>query len=191
MAIPVDITFHGLESSPAAVARINELADGLETAYSRIMRLDVAVEAPHRSGRKGNRYHVRIKIEVPGADVIVSRDPGDVDAHEDLHVAIRDAFKAVRRQLEDYVARNLRREVKRKIGPAHGRIAFLDVERAWGHLEDGDGRRIYFHRNAVVGDPDQLELGAEVRFEEEPGNEGPQASSVTPIGANGRHEAPA
>lgn len=180
-----------MDSSPAVETRIREMAETLATAYQRIIRVEVVVEAPHRRGVKGQRYHLRIKIEVPGNDVMISRDPGDDNAHEDIYVAIRDAFHAARRRLEVHVAKELRRDVKDHSGPTHGRVVFLDVERLWGHLEAADGRRIYFHRNAVVGDVDELEIGDEVRFEEEAGIEGPQATTVSPIGVHGRHELPA
>lgn len=191
MAIPVDITFRDMDSSSAVEARILREAEALENAYRRIIRVEVVVETPHRHSAKGQQYHVRIKIEIPGNDVVISRDPGDDFAHEDVYVAIRDAFRAARRRLESHVAKDLRHDVKERVGPAHGRIVYLDVERAWGHLEAGDGRRIYFHRNSVVGDLDELEVGDEVRFEEEQGIEGPQATTVTPVGTHGRHELPA
>lgn len=191
MEFPVDITFHGVEVSRAVEERVLREARALETAYQRIIRVEVAVEAPHRSVAKGQRYHVRVNVEVPGKDVVISRDPGNDDAHEDVYVAIRDAFRAARRRLESHVAKNLRREVKERGGPAHGRVIYLDAERAWGRLESGDGREVYFHRNSVTGDIGQLEIGDEVRFEEAAGVEGPQASTVTPVGRNGRHEMPA
>ena len=53
----------------------------------------------------------------------------------------------------------------------------------YGRIQTPDGREIYFHRNSVVNsDFDQLEPGLEVRFSEEPGDEGPQATSVQLIG---------
>ena len=46
-----------------------------------------------------------------------------------------------------------------------------------------DGRDVYFHRNSVLNDEfDHLEVGAEVRFAEEMGDKGPQASTVATIG---------
>jgi len=75
-------------------------------------------------------------------------------------------------------------------GAAHGRVTYLDVEKEWGWIEPDDGRRVYFHRNSVLGGVDQLEVGDEVRFTEEEGNEGPQASTVDPIGTHGRHALP-
>ena len=51
-----------------------------------------------------------------------------------------------------------------------------------------DGRQLYFHRNSVLGGVDRLAVGDEVRFTEENGNEGPQASTVDPVGLHGRHK---
>jgi len=49
----------------------------------------------------------------------------------------------------------------------------------YGFLEDDEGREIYFHRNSVLdGAFQRLEVGSEVRFAEEAGEKGPQASSV-------------
>jgi ribosome-associated translation inhibitor RaiA len=39
---------------------------------------------------------------VPGKELVVSRDPGDVHAHKDVYVAIRDAFDAAERQLAEH-----------------------------------------------------------------------------------------
>jgi hypothetical protein len=44
---------------------------------------------------------VRIDLTVPGAELVVSRDPELDHGHEDVYVAIRDAFDAARRQLAD------------------------------------------------------------------------------------------
>jgi len=51
-----------------------------------------------------------------------------------------------------------------------------------GFIEGGDGREVYFHRNAVLEGFDGLQVGSEVRFAEEQGVEGPQASTVSVVG---------
>jgi cold shock CspA family protein len=95
---------------------------------------------------------------------------------------LRDAFKAARRQLQDR-QRVRRGDVKPHEVPPHGRIASLDRERGSGRIATPDGREIYFHRNSVRNASfDQLVPGVEVRFSEEAGDEGPQASSVHVIG---------
>ena len=192
MQIPVDITFKELGKSEALEARIRDWVSKLERVYDRITRCEVMIETPHRHQRTGRQYHVRVRVTVPGGEIIASHDPGPDETHEDAYVAVRDAFTAAKRQLEDHVRKTVKRGETRpeRNGAPHGRVTFLDVEKEWGWLEPDDGRRIYFHRNSVRGGIDQLEVGDEVRFTEEEGNDGPQASTVDPIGAHGRHAMP-
>jgi cold shock CspA family protein/ribosome-associated translation inhibitor RaiA len=190
MQIPMKITFHGLTRSDALARRIRTHAARLDSVYDRILRCDVAVEAPHRRGAP--QYHVRIELSVPRGEIVVSRDPGPDETHGDPYVAVRDSFRAARRQLEDHVRRNLRGEVKAHVGPEHGRVVHLDPSGEWGTIEATDGRQVYFHCNSVLGGAaGQLQLDDEVRFAEEQGEKGPQATTVEPIGAHGRHQIPA
>ncbi|MEE9542924.1 MAG: cold shock domain-containing protein [Thermodesulfobacteriota bacterium] len=65
----------------------------------------------------------------------------------------------------------------------HGRISELFTDEGYGTIESSDGMEIYFHRNSVLNaDFDKLEIGTEVRFVEEAGEKGPQASTVKVIG---------
>jgi ribosome-associated translation inhibitor RaiA len=186
MPVPLQLTFRGVDRSEALAAWIHEWAAKLEHVYDRIERAEVVVECPHRRRRQGKQFHVRIRLHVPGSDVVVDHDPGPDEAHEDPYVTVRDSFHAARRQLEDH-ARRLRGDVKEHDEPAHGRVVHLDVQGDWGRLETGDGRQIYFHRNSVLGGMEALALGTEVRFHEEPGEDGPQASTVEPLGQHGHH----
>ena len=103
-------------------------------------------------------------------------------ADEDLPVAIRDAFDAMRRRLEDY-ARHQRGAVKSREATPQARVSKLFHEEGYGFLETPDGREIYFHGNSVLPPGfDHLAVGTEVRFAEEQGAEGPQASTVTIVG---------
>ena len=103
MQVPLHIAFHGIDPSPALEQRIREQVSKLEQFFDRITACDVAVELPHNHHRHGKQWHVRITLAVPGQDIVVSRDPGRDEDHEDPYVAVRDAFLAARRQLEDYV----------------------------------------------------------------------------------------
>jgi ribosomal subunit interface protein len=105
MQVPLHITFHGMDVSPALEARIREQVGKLEQFYDRITRCEVAVELPHQHQRHGRHWHIRITLSVPGSDLVVSRDPGRGEDHEDPYGAVRDAFLAARRQLEDHVTR--------------------------------------------------------------------------------------
>lgn len=182
MQMPLQISFHGMEPSPAIEARIREKAAKLERFHDRIVGCRVTVEAPHRHHRHGKLYNVRLDISVPGKDVFVGHSGPLNHAHEDVYVAIRDAFNAAGRQLEDHV-RRMRGDVKTHAAPGHGKVTQLFPD--YGFAETPDGLEIYFHKNSVHdGDFAKLDIGSEVRIviAESEGVEGPQASSVTPIG---------
>jgi cold shock CspA family protein len=113
---------------------------------------------------------------------VVDRNPSADHAHEDPYVAVRDAFNAARRRLQDH-QRRFEGRVKSHEAPPHGRVAQLFPEMDYGLIETADGREVYFHRNAVLNDGfDRLTPGAEVRFAEEEGEKGPQASTVHLVG---------
>jgi cold shock CspA family protein len=88
----------------------------------------------------------------------------------------------MKRQLEDY-SRIRRGKTKQHETPDGGHVISLHPDEDYGRIGTPDGREIYFHRNSVLKDGfDKLEVGSEVRFTEEAGERGPQASSVIPVG---------
>lgn len=178
MKLPLELVFRNLPQSDAIEAKVRERASKLDVMFPDIMSCRVVVEADHKHHYKGNLYHVGIDITVPGAELVVNREPHNNHAHEDVYVAIRDAFDAMRRRLEDY-ARRRRRDVKAHASPPHGHIVELQADEGYGLIETSDGRTIYFHRNSVLnGDFGHLKVGDRVRFTEEMGELGPQASTV-------------
>jgi cold shock CspA family protein/ribosome-associated translation inhibitor RaiA len=184
MQIPLKIVFEGgLAPSDALRRRIEREAEKLERFADRITACRVAVIG--RSGRHhhGDLYQARIQIVMPGRkDIMIDRNPSADHAHEDAYVAIRDAFNAARRRLQDHERRSAGL-IKTHQAPPHGRVVRLFPEQNHGFIETSDGREIYFHRNAVVnGGFDKLTPGAEVRFAEADGDQGPQASTVHLIG---------
>lgn len=182
MQVPLELSYRNLDASAAIDERVRQRVQRLEQLAPDIVACRVMIEAPHRHHHQGRIYHVRVDVTVPGHELVVSRDPGQHHAHEDLYVAIRDAFDAVERRLQD-VERTRRGQVKQHAVPAHGHISELVPALDCGRIETADGRDIYFHRNAVVeGNFDHLEIGMEVRFVEEMGAEGAQASTVHPVG---------
>lgn len=167
-----------MDPSPALEARIRQLASRLDRFSPHIMRCHVIVEPPVHHQRQGFLYDFRIDITLPEVQIAIRHAHPADHAHEDPYLALRDAFLAARRKLEDY-ERKRRGEVKRRSEPAHGWIAELDAEGGSGRIETPDGRQIYFHRNRVMGSRFQdLSRGAEVRFAEEVGDLGPQASTL-------------
>jgi cold shock CspA family protein/ribosome-associated translation inhibitor RaiA len=189
MQPPLQITFRHMDPSEALASRIHGRAEELAGLYERITACRVVVECRHPRRRQGNLFQVHVDLIVPGREIVVGRDPAARHAHEDAHVAVRDAFDAVRRLLEDYV-REGRGKVKLHAVPDHGRIARLLADRDCGFIETSDGAEIYFHRNSVAeGGFDKLTVGDEVRFVAQHGEsaQGPQASTVVPLG---RHHLP-
>lgn len=112
MNTPVDITFRSMEPSPAVEASVKKWVARLEHDYDRVERCSVVIEIPHRHHRQGQTFQVHITVTVPEHTIAVSRDPGTDHTHEDVFVAISDAFRAARRQVQDH-ARIVRGDVKR------------------------------------------------------------------------------
>ena len=184
MQAPLQITFRHMDSSEAVAARIRERAGELERFSDRIISCRVVVECRHPRRRQGNLFRIRVDLKIPGREIAVGRDPAAHHSHEDVYVAIRDAFDAARRVLEDHV-RERRGEVKLHAVPEHGRIARLLPEQNGGFILSADGNEIYFHRNSVANSGfDTLAVGDEVRFvaQHSESAEGPQASTVVPLG---------
>ena len=179
MQLPLQITARDISLSEAAEADIRAKAANLETYYDGIVGCRVVVEGPVRHHRKGP-FTVRIDLSLPRTELVVDRH-----ADEDLYVAIRDAFDAARRRLEDY-ARRQRGDVKAHEEALRACVSKLFPEEGYGFLETPDGREIYFHRHSVLHPGfDRLAIGTEVRFAEELGEKGPQASTVAIIGTAG------
>ncbi len=182
MRSPLQISFRHMGQSDAVEARIRKRADELEKFCDRIMSCRIVVEPAHKHKHKGNLYQIRIDVTVPGKELAVTREPDAHQAHEDIYVSLRDAFDAMRRQLQDYM-RVRRGNVKTHETPPHGRITQLVAEQDYGVITTPDDRDFYFHRNSVVNtDFATLKVGDEVRFSEGTGEKGPQASGVHLIG---------
>jgi cold shock CspA family protein len=180
MQIPLELVFRNIQKTDSIEQLIQEKVSKLEQICNYIISCRVAVEKPQEHQRVGNPYRVRIDIKVPpGHEIVVVRDSSHGDMHDPLSTIIRDAFNAARRRLRRLVELQ-RRDVK--LHPRQSVEALVsrlfNVE-GYGFLRTTEGREIYFHRNSVINDDfDRLQLGTGVRFEEELGEEGPQATSV-------------
>lgn len=188
MEVPVELSFRNMLHSSEMEATVREKVAKLEEFYDRITAARVVVEAPHHRHRKGNEYHVRIFLSVPQHEIVVDRDPGEHHSHEDVYVAIRDAFDAARRQLQDY-ARKLDGRTKSHEPPPHGRIkeifpSSIDIKEGYGFIVSADdGRDIYFDAHSLLdAELTDLAVGTQVRYVEEEGDKGPQATSVRLVG---------
>ncbi|MDJ0734780.1 MAG: HPF/RaiA family ribosome-associated protein [Nostocaceae cyanobacterium] len=182
MILPLQITFRNMSPSEAVEAKIRQYAEKLERFYNHIISCRVIVEAPHQHHRHGNLYHISIDLTVPNGELVINRQSSKRQSHQNIYVAIRDAFDAAKRVLQDY-GRRQRQEIKTHDVPPAGHIITLFPDEDYGFILTPSGDEIYFHRNSLFnGDFDQLEVGNEVRFAVEEGNKGLQASTVRMVG---------
>lgn len=173
MVITPIIKLKDIPYSDAVTAKINDRVAKLERFFDRIMACRVTVEQTQRRHHQGKLFNVRIDLTVPGSELLVNRGE-----HEDLYVAIRDAFDAMERKIEGH-AKKIHGEVKAHSETPLGRVTKLFPERGYGFIETADGRELYFHRNSVMGSEfEDLDVGHAVTFLEEQGSKGPQASRI-------------
>jgi ribosomal subunit interface protein len=107
MQIPLQITIRDVEKSDALEMHIRDKAKKLDEFFDHIMSCRVVVEMPHKHHHQGKQFNVRIDLGVAGGEIVVNRDHA-----EDVYVALRDAFDAAKRKLDDYVSK-LRGDVKK------------------------------------------------------------------------------
>jgi len=187
MELPLQITFRKLPGSPELEALVRDKAARLDRFARHIMSCRVVIELAGKHHQQGNLYDVHLDIKLPGGEVAVTREPGQHAEYRDVGVALRDAFDAARRKIEDYV-REQRGDVKSHEPSPHARVLALYPLSDYGFLRTSDGRDVYFHRNSVADDAfDRLDLGMEVTFVEadQPGEKGPQATTVRLAGRHG------
>ena len=208
MQLTPTIAFRGLQTSPALEAEIRSRIDKLEKYYPAIVGCRVLVELVQRRHETGNRYHVRIDLTVPGEDLVVTHQAslrataraigaqkttktGELDRdRKHARVAVREAFETARRKLQDYVRRQ-RGTVKVTVRQPSGRVSQLFPVDEYGYIEAEDGHEVYFQKSSVLKSAfDRLAVGSAVSFVEQPGEKGPQASTVRLLHPRRTHRSP-
>jgi cold shock CspA family protein/ribosome-associated translation inhibitor RaiA len=180
MQVPLKITFRNVRKTPDLEALIDKQAAKLERVCNHLVSCHMAVEKPQEHQRSGNPFRVRIDVTVPPQhELVVIRDASEGDLHERLPTVLRGAFGVMRRQIKK-LAEKQRKQVKthpeQEVG---GFVSLLLRKEAYGFITSLDSREIYFHKNSLpAGEFDRLEIGTGVRWVEQPGEKGPQASSM-------------
>ena len=114
MHTPLEIHFHGIEKSEAVEERVREKVSKLEKHFGRMTRCRVVLEAPHRSPQKPKVFQVKIEISLPRRQpIVVCHEREGAHAHEELPLAIRDAFEAALRKVDDVGAKSIRTKLER------------------------------------------------------------------------------
>ncbi len=175
---PVEVTFRNTPHVSAIDTLVRRETAKLERYGSHIVTCRVAVEQPQRFQRDGSPFRVRLFINAGlSKPIVVARDPRNSEMHADLRTIVLGAFRAARRQLQSSSER--RRGNGKALHEPRALVVRLFPEQGYGFLKTLDGIELYFHRNSVLhGDFERLVVGTEVRFDEEEGDEGPQASTV-------------
>jgi len=96
---PCRITFHGFVPSEPPRVEVRAWLARLGALTAPMTGGEVAIEAVDQ-GRKERRYRVRMELVMPAGAVLVGSDHPANLPHEDVYVAIRNAFRAARRELE-------------------------------------------------------------------------------------------
>src|SRR5436190_7631140 len=186
LQVPLEISFHNIESSPSAEEEIRARVSELERLYDRLISCRVRIDQRAKDRTGTIPPVVRIELGIAGRnDLVVSHEPDHLlrkYQHPDLHKAINEAFRKAERQLVDLKEQ---RE-DRAQGVAHdaqnqslGQIAEITPDEDFGFLMTKEGGLLYFHRNSLLsGDFDRLARGDEVHYNEEIGDSGPIASKV-------------
>ena len=182
MQIPLQITVRDMARSEALDTRIREKVAGLERFHPRITSCRVTIGESRKHRHQGRHFEVRVDVRVPGHAEIVSNR----HHHEDVYVALRDAFDSTTRRLED-VIREKRGDVKTHEMEKQGRVTRILATKGIGFIETSDGRELYFSRENVVYPAfEHLKPGTAVQFIEAPGGAGLQAKRVS----GGKHNVP-
>ncbi|MDG0815954.1 HPF/RaiA family ribosome-associated protein [Bdellovibrio svalbardensis] len=183
--IDLKIQFLGFPESEAVSAAVWDYVEHLEKLCDQIMSCHVVINRPPQKSHQGGIYHIKIRLHMRGANIIIDKEPGKNHAHEDVYVALRDAFDAAKRKVEDFMRIRSGR-VKTIAKPMHARIIRLLFNEDCGFVLAEDQREIYFHRNSVLNQNfDDLKVGQEVRFSETMGENGPQITSMQVVGRSG------
>jgi ribosomal subunit interface protein len=101
---------HG--TKPAEIEPVLEKkAERLQRKFEGLLDLDVVIDVPHRSHRKGNGIEVRINARAPGLKPVVVRgnDSSVGDQHQSVLVAMDEAFEALEQKLSRHKDRDQRR----------------------------------------------------------------------------------
>lgn len=181
MQVPLEISFHNMDASPAVESEIRERVAKLDKMYPRLVGCRVAVELLHRQHRKGNVFDVHIELRVPGSELVVSREPHRAKeryANPDVRTSLRDAFRAAEAQLKDFKAQQ-RGDVKTHDAMFQGEVSQLYPDADHGFILTNEGSQLYFHRNSVMNEAfDRLKRGDAIHFIATIGDTGPIASKV-------------
>lgn len=169
--LPIQITIR-FPATSTLEEHIRNKSSKFTQFYDRMTSCRIVLEFEQKHKRRGKLYNIRIDVTVPGKELVVTRK-----SDEDVYVAIRDAFNAIIRQLENHSHKRHGR-VKTHSDIMHGHITRLREDEGYGFIEGTDGNEYYFSLTNVKSPGLRLMIGDAVEYTPEPVSEGWQACHV-------------
>ncbi|RDI38947.1 HPF/RaiA family ribosome-associated protein [Aquicella lusitana] len=171
--LSVQITIRDIPFSAALETHLRKRAEKLKQFYDRISSCRIVLELPKKHLHHGKLYNVRIDVAVPGKKLVST-----YKYDKDPYVAIRDAFNAIARQLEEH-SRKRHGRIKSHEEVQHGYVARMLPEEGFGFIKGHDGTEYYFSiTNVHYPSFEQLAVGDAVEYIAELMNDGWQAHHV-------------
>ena len=204
-----EIMFKGVNRTTYIDKLITRGIAKLEQVYNYIVSIHVTVEQMQTRHRTDNPYRILVEISIRDRpDIVVERlsnkikktvdDPDKINSRpvrkrngreEALPAFIISTFDSARRELEKVIDKQ-RGAVK--VHPQQRAQAMVEKifrDQQYGFLRALDGQSVYFNRNSVLHDHwEKLKVGTAVRYTQETGDKGLQASTVEPVEIRGAAE---
>lgn len=184
----LEISVTDIEKTDQLESLIRERSERLENVCADLVSCHVAVSRPHEHQKSGSGYRVWVEARVPPNQQFVGNEQSSHgELHDQVDTVVRRAFDAVERQLKEHSERMRdaqRRQIDKEDVP--GVVTVIDPEKRFGIIKTVTGRDVYFNQGAVLNnDFDRIEIGTAVRYEDEPGDEGPRATTVQIVDKRG------
>jgi len=208
MQVQPEIIVKGIETTPEIEKQIKRGLNKLEKINHRIIRVRVALVKAQARRQNGNPYQMQVDIEIPDRTPIFVKQqsiartkiPQDLDQsregaehrrgirEESALTLIERTFAAAQRELQKITDKQ-RSKVKSRSPNVGAVIEKIFPGEGFGFLRTTDGQQVYFNKNSVLHSHwDRLKVGTFVRYAEEIGEKGLQASTVEPVERPGAAE---
>lgn len=180
MKVPLEISYRNVEKTNEVEETIRNEVQRLEKVCDYLSSCRVAIEERQKYQNQGSPFHVRVLLTVPpGHEISSTKTENKGDMHESLTTVIRKAFKGAEKHLKRIVEQQRDHVKKHEQQEVNAVIVKIFQDEGYGFLKNNEGDEIYFHKNSVINDEfKRLQQGIVVRYVEEMGKKGPQASTV-------------
>ncbi|WP_447974691.1 cold shock domain-containing protein [Nitrospira sp. Kam-Ns4a] len=171
------IESRNVEMTPRWKTEIESRMADLQAGHGDIVHGRVTlIKNPHHK-RQRRVAEAVVVVTLPGRHTITARKEDKT-----FEEAIRAAFAAVAVELRKYREKRASKEIRLPPIPLRGVICKLFPQEGYGFILQEGGGEVYFHKHALHGLTfDEMEDGMEVAFNVEPGEKGPQATTVSPV----------